>query len=178
MPVAVRAAAVGHGATAFADEHHRLLGADHACRGGGGELADRVAGSDADLAVRVRGVREDGQEGDETGADKQRLGHRGVADLLRVGLGAVAHQVQSGAGGEPAQALGHSGELEPRAEETGGLGALSGRDDDEHPSTVPDEGGNRIASPTNLRSPLWRIPQTTQSEAPVGSRTRREESSA
>ena len=52
MPVGVTALAAGHGPATLADEHHRLLGAEHAGRGGGGDLADRVPGRRADAGRR------------------------------------------------------------------------------------------------------------------------------
>ena len=58
MPVGVTAEAVGHRPAALADEHHRLLGGDHAGAGRGGDLADAVAGDGADPAERVGRVRE------------------------------------------------------------------------------------------------------------------------
>ena len=49
MPVGGRRGGLGHRLAALADQHHRLLGGDHAGAGGGGELADAVAGDRADL---------------------------------------------------------------------------------------------------------------------------------
>ena len=46
----------GHGPAALADEDHRLLGGEHADPGGRGDLADRVAGGDADQGRRRRGA--------------------------------------------------------------------------------------------------------------------------
>ena len=74
----------GHGPAALADEDHRLLGRDDTGGRRSGDLADRVAGADPDLAVGVGRVREEGQERDQTGRYEQRLGDGGVGDLLRV----------------------------------------------------------------------------------------------
>jgi hypothetical protein len=38
---------------------------------------------------------------------------------------------------EPLEAFADSGDLQPGGEETGRLGALTGRDDDEHPRSLP-----------------------------------------
>ena len=57
----------------------------------------------ADLLERVGRVREQLERGDQAGRDQQRLGDPGVADGLRVGLGAVVGQVEAGHGGEPAE---------------------------------------------------------------------------
>ena len=94
MLVGVCAAAAGHRLAALADQHHRLLGGDRPGTGGGGQLADAVAGDRADLAERVGRVREELEGGEQAGGHQQRLGHGGVADGLRVGLGAVVHQVE------------------------------------------------------------------------------------
>jgi hypothetical protein len=91
-----------------------------------------VAGDGADLAERVRGVREELERRDQTGGDQQRLRDPGVADRLGVRLGAVVRQVQVGDGREPREARREGRILEPGLEESGGLGALAGSDDDEH----------------------------------------------
>ena len=64
-------------------------------------------------------MREDREEGDQSGADEQRLRDGGVPDLVGVGLGAVPHEVEAGAGGEPREALRAPGQLEPGGEEAG-----------------------------------------------------------
>ena len=127
-----RGGGLGHRLAALADQHHRLLGGDHPGAGGGGELADAVAGDGADLRERVGRVREQLERGDQAGGDQQRLGDLGVADRLGVGLGAVVGEVEAGDGGEPVEARGEGRVLEPGREEAGGLGALAGSDDDEH----------------------------------------------
>ena len=63
----------------------------------------------APTVERVGGVREQLEGGQQAGGDQQRLGHRGVADLVRVGLGAVVDQVEAGDGGQPGQAFGAAG---------------------------------------------------------------------
>ena len=75
---------------------------------------------------------------DQPGGDQQRLRDGGVADRLRVGLGAVVHQVQAGAGGQPAQPVLEVRQLEPGREESGRLGALTGSDDDQHLPSLSD----------------------------------------
>ena len=86
----------GHRVATLADQHHRLLGGDGAGTGGGGELADAVPGDGADAAERVGRVREQLEGGQQAGGDQQRLGDGGVADRLRVRLGAVVDQVEPG----------------------------------------------------------------------------------
>ena len=54
------------------------------------------------------------------------------ADRLGVGLGAVVDEVEPGDRREPVEAGGEGPVLEPGLEETGGLGALAGSNDDEH----------------------------------------------
>ena len=73
----------GHRLAALADEDHRLLGGDDAGAGGGGELADAVAGDRADLAERVGRVREDPERRDEPGGDQQRLRDLGLRGWCR-----------------------------------------------------------------------------------------------
>ena len=65
---------LGHRLAALADQHHRLLGGDHPGAGGGGELADAVAGDRADLLEGVGRVREQLERRDQAGGDQQRLG--------------------------------------------------------------------------------------------------------
>ena len=74
MPVGRHGGGRGHRLAALADQHHRLLGGDHPGAGGGGELADAVAGDRADLAEGVGRVREELEGGDQAGGDQQRLG--------------------------------------------------------------------------------------------------------
>ncbi len=130
----------GHGPAALADQGHRGLGGDRAGAGGGGQLPDGVPGGGADLAERVRRVREQGEGRGETGRDQQRLGDRGVADGVGVRLGAVVHQVEIGDGRPPGEPVGDAGDVEPGSEEAGGLGTLAGSDEYEHPSTFPRTG--------------------------------------
>ena len=70
----------GHRLAALAHQHHRLLGGDRPGAGGGGELADAVAGDRADRLEGVGGVREELEGGEQAGGDQQRLGDGGVAD--------------------------------------------------------------------------------------------------
>ncbi|KMP02566.1 hypothetical protein CIRG_10389 [Coccidioides immitis RMSCC 2394] len=86
---------LGHGLAALTDEDHRLLGADRASAGGGGDLTDAVAGDGADLREGVRGLREELQGRDQAGGDQQGLGDLGGADGLGIGIGAVVDQVEA-----------------------------------------------------------------------------------
>ena len=141
------AAACGHRVAALADQDHRLLGGDHPGAGGGGDLADAVAGDGADLVERVGRVREELEGRDQAGRDQQRLGDLGVADRLGVGLGAVVGQVEAGDRGEPVEARGERRVLQPGLEEAGSLGTLAGSDDDEHTSTLPRRGSRPRLGP-------------------------------
>ena len=109
--------------------------------GGGcrGQLADRVAGTDADQAEGVGRAREELEEG-ERGRHATSSGWATAVSriVVRVGLGAVVGQVEAGARPRASRSRSANlGQLEPGGEETGGLGALTGRDDGEHRPTVP-----------------------------------------
>ena len=150
---------LGHRPAALADQHHRLLGGDDPRTGGRGQLADAVAGDGADLAEGVGRVREDVERGDQAGGHQQRLGDLGVPDRVGVGLGAVVHQVERGHGGQPLEAGPEGRLLEPGGEEPGGLGALTGRDDDEHTPTVPNNRVRpRLGRPRKRPRRLCRVP--------------------
>jgi hypothetical protein len=111
-----------------------------------GDLADRVAGARADGLEAVRGVLEQGQEGHQAGGHDERLGDRGVLDGVRVGGGAVGDEVHPGDGREPGHAVPESGELQPGVEESRGLGALSGRDDNQHAlHSAPFRGARKVS---------------------------------
>ena len=62
-----------------------------------------------------------------------------------------AHEVEPGDGREPAEPVREAGHLEPGGEEAGGLGALAGRDDDEHGSSVPNRGRGPAHDATNAQ---------------------------
>ena len=129
-----------HGLAALADQHHRLLGGDGARTGGRRELTDAVAGDRADLAERVGGMGEQLERGDEPGRDEERLGDLGLADRVGVRLGAEVGEIEPGDGREPLEAGGEGRVLEPGGEEAGGLGSLTGSDDDEHGSSLAAPG--------------------------------------
>ena len=76
--------------------------------------------------------------------------------VVGVGLGAVVDQVEGGHRGQPLEAVARtSGSSSHGLEESGGLGALSGRDDDEHGSTLPSRGaGSRSGADESARSVL------------------------
>ena len=157
MPVGGGGGRVGHRLAALADQHHRLLGGDHPGAGRGGDLADAVPGDRADARERVGGVREQVERGDQAGGDQQRLGDRGVADRVGVGLGAVVGEVEAGDRGQPVEPRGEGRVLEPGREEAGGLGALTGGDDDEHDVHSAGSAGRsarvrrrRISTPRSL----------------------------
>ena len=85
-----------------------------------------MTGDGADLPAAIGRVVEQHGRGGHAGRDQQRLRHRGVADLLRVGLGAEVYEVDAGERGPPAQAGIRTGQREPRGEESGLLGTLTG----------------------------------------------------
>ena len=133
---------LGHRLAPLADQHHGLLRGDGAGDGGGCELADAVTGDGADLREQVARLVEQRLRGHQAGGHQERLGDLGVADGVGVGLRAVVGQVDAGHRGEPVEARREGGVLEPGREEAGGLGTLSGCDDDEHPSTLPCRRGS------------------------------------
>ena len=137
MPVGVAALACGHRPAALGDEAHRVGLGEHAGAGGGGDLADRVAGERAGAGGRhgipaVGGPAGQRAQGEQAGTDEQRLGDRGVLDGVLVGRRAVGDEVDLGGVGECGQLVTQAGQLEPRGEEARGLGALAGADDDDH----------------------------------------------
>ena len=85
-----------------------------------------------DLAERVGRVREDPERGDQPGRHQQRLRDLGAPDLVGIRLGAEVDEVERGHRREPLEPGAELGILEPRVQEAGTLGALSGRDDGEH----------------------------------------------
>jgi hypothetical protein len=68
---------------------------------------------------RVGGVREDLQRGDQPGGTSSGWATAVSRNGVGVGLGAVVHQVQAGAGRQPAQPFLEVRELEPGREEPG-----------------------------------------------------------
>ncbi|KZX21523.1 hypothetical protein ACH61_01375 [Rathayibacter tanaceti] len=75
---------------------------------------------------------EHGREAHEAGRDDQRLGDGRVADGVRVRLGAVHGEVDADRFRVRGDLLGDRRDLEPGREESGGLGALTWGDDDDH----------------------------------------------
>jgi hypothetical protein len=140
-----------HRVAALAHQHHGLLGGDDAGSGGRGQLTDAVPGDRADPRERVGRVGEEVECRDEAGGDQQRLGDLGVADGVRVGLGAVVGEVDARDRGQPVEPRGEGRVLEPRREEAGGLGPLAGSDDDEHGvNCAGSRGGHAGRTPTKL----------------------------
>ncbi|MDR6171359.1 hypothetical protein QE359_002388 [Curtobacterium sp. SORGH_AS776] len=126
---------VRHRPAAFGDEGDGVGRLEDPGDPGGGELADRVAGDPAHEGTAAVG--EQGVGRDETGGDDERLRERRVLDGLGVGLGAVGGEVDADGLGPRPHAVTDGGVLEPGGEEAGGLGALSGRDDDDHRTILP-----------------------------------------
>jgi len=86
--------------------------------------------------MRDRGG-EQAQQVHEAGADDQRLRDGGVADGVGIRRRAVLDEVDSGYGGKPLQAFANAWDVQPRGEETGRLGALTGRNDNKHGRSLP-----------------------------------------
>ena len=157
MPVCDLRRGLGHRDAALRDELHRVVLAQDAGGSRRGELADRVAGHARELvpapAVDDRG------EAQQRGRDDQGLGDRGIPDRVGVADRAVRAQIDPGCVGESAEMLGEPGFGEPGVEESGGLRALSGRDDDDshgfHPALCR---AARRTVPTKYRE-RWRVPQ-------------------
>ncbi len=68
------------------------------------------------------------------GGDDERLGDGGVVDGVGVATRCRGREVDAGGVGERGEVVGERGLGEPGGEESGGLGALSGADDDNHVS--------------------------------------------
>jgi hypothetical protein len=120
----------GHGRTALANESDGIRLAQDSGRCCGCHLADRVSGDAGDL--RAAAVGEQGAEGEESGRDDERLGDRGVADRVGVARGAVRGEVDARGVGEAVELFPEPRLSEPGGEETGSLGALSGRNNNNH----------------------------------------------
>jgi len=118
------------------DQAHRVLGGQHAGDGAGGEFPHAVPGRDGGLVARVAQTAEQGFRGRECGGDQQRLGYRGVGDLLGARRRAAGDQVTSGEVGPGGQAVGDAGQVQPGRQKAGGLRALPWGSDNEHPSTL------------------------------------------
>ncbi len=132
MPVAVTAAASAIALPRSRTSTMACSARDHPGTRGGAELAHAVSGDRADAAEGVGWVREELEGGDESGRDQQRLRDVGAADGVGIGLGAVVGEVETGDRGQPLEPLGEGRVFQPRGQEAGRLGALPGRDDDEH----------------------------------------------
>ena len=100
--------------------------------GGPGTGGQRRVGKLIRLAGRAEQL---GRHGDR-GGHQQRLGDRGVPDLLGVGAGPAPDQVASGKLGQGAEAVGESGQLQPRSQESRCLGALTRGREEKHLSTL------------------------------------------
>lgn len=121
---------LGHGQAPLAYEGQCGRVVEDTGERGGGDLADAVVGDRAGRYVAQGGG------GQQSGRHEQRLGHGGVADRVGVGLGAVVGEVQSDGVRPRAETVGGTGEVEPRSQEAGRLGALAGSDEYEHSHTL------------------------------------------
>ena len=122
---------------------------------------------------------EDGPQARQRRRDEQRLGDGGVPDGVGVRRGAVGDQVEAGRAGGPRDRLGDGRQLEPRGEHAGGLGALTGADDDEHATTLPGRRRPaRLTACTNLLGRPCATPTSVSaSTCTVSASTRRPASS-
>jgi len=68
--------------------------------------------------------------------DQQRLGDRGIGDLVRTGGRPAGDQVAPGDVGPGGEAVAEAGQVQPGCQEAGGLRALTGGSDNKHPSTL------------------------------------------
>ena len=143
MPVSVTAAASAMAWPRSRTRTSACSGVEHPGERGGGELADAVPGDDAGRDPRAAAD-------SEAGGDQQRLRDGGVADLVRVGGGAVVGQVEPDGVGPGGQAVGQRREFEPGSQEAGRLGALAGSDEDEHESSLPCRSSTRGEDPDEL----------------------------
>ena len=100
---------------------------------------------------RVGAEVEDGPQARQRGGHEQRLRDGGVPDGVGVGRGAVGDQVEARGRRGPRDRLGDGRQLEPGGEHAGGLGTLTGADDDEHPTTLP----GRAPPPGSRRAPTF-----------------------
>jgi len=81
-------------------------------------------------------------ETEDAGRDDERLGDGSVADRVGVRDGAVPDEVDAGGLRERSEAVAEGGVREPRLEESGGLGALTRGDDDDHAFSLPIRAGS------------------------------------
>ena len=116
-----------HRGAADGGQVDRVQDGQHPGERGGGELADRMPGDD--------GTRRDGQRSAAASRARchhQRLGDRGVLDLVGAGGGAEPDQIQVSPIGHGRSGLRNAVEFEPGAQHSGLLGSLSGSDDGQH----------------------------------------------
>ena len=125
----------GHLRAAACGERDRGLRGEGAGERGRGELADAVPGDDhrpAGISPQAELIGDSDAEGDE-----QRLGDRGVLDLVRVGGGAEPDQVQIDRARRPGQPLLDPGELQPGVSMPGVCAPWPGASSAITTSTIP-----------------------------------------
>ena len=159
IPVGRGRGGAGHRAAALAHQHKCRFRRQDAGQCRGGDLADTVAGDGADVARDVvervgrptgglarkaelwLAIREKHRGGCQAGAHEEGLRDRGVFDLVGLGGRAEPGQVEVEHGRPPGHRVGDTGQIEPGRKETGNLGALTGREQREHESTLPCRAG-------------------------------------
>jgi hypothetical protein len=145
----------GHLRAAAGRERDRLDRREGPGHGGGSQLADAVAG---DHALDAVGEAEPAAD-DHAECHQQRLGDGGVLDLVGVGGGAEALEVEPGDLAELGQLRADARQLEPRGEHAGGLGALAGGEHSDHDvHNDRSDGTGATATPTALAARLCRNP--------------------
>src|SRR5690606_39231097 len=116
-------------AAARADEAHAVDVADDVRGYERGDLADRVSGDAAESgSLGVAQL----LPGEDTRGDDERLGDRGVADLVGIPLGAGGDEVDARSLRVALEALTSACGLEPRNQESRGLRTLSGESGNNH----------------------------------------------
>jgi hypothetical protein len=136
---------LGHGPAAHADQAHRVVGGNHPGDRPGGQFADAVPGRGTRLPPELgevttrctwAGSAAKRLGGGERGGDEQRLGDRGVGDLVLARGRPVADQVAAGQVRPGGKTAGEAGQVQPGGQEARGLRPLARGRDNEHSSTL------------------------------------------
>jgi len=141
---------LGHGLSPDLDQAHRVPGGEHPGQDSGAQLADAVPGGRAGVHPGLVEPAEQRLRRGDGRRDQQRLGDRGIADLLGAGARPELDQVHPGQLGPGAEALGETREFQPGGEEARGLSALARGGNNEHLLTLhcrsPLHGSQRARS--------------------------------
>jgi hypothetical protein len=126
-----------HSAATFPHENHGLFGSDDMCGGGGSYLANAVTSSNTDPGECFGGVGEQAQQRHQARSHDEWLSHSRVSNRVLITRGPVRDQIDSGNGAKPAQPVFEVRQLQPRCQEAGDLGALSGGHNRQHGLSLP-----------------------------------------